>query len=101
MQRDHAGGRGRAAARAHRRGFRRPPNRCLSTGGSAPSKRTVGRATLHEHDALVGKVAGELGALADEFAPRAIERQQAFGDIAAAHAMDDAQRLDAAGLRSG
>ena len=61
-------------------------------------QRAVRRAALDQHRALVREITGELVAFANEFAARAIERQQAFGHVAAADAMDDAQRFDAAAV---
>ena len=50
--------------------------------GKRAEQRTVGSATLDQHGALVREITGELVAFANEFAARAIERQQALGHVA-------------------
>ena len=72
-----------------------------SNGRQRAEQRTVRRAALDEHRALVGEITGELVAFADEFAARAVERQQALGDVAATHAMNDAQGFDAPAVHVG
>ena len=67
-------------------------------GRQRAEQRTVGSAALDQHGALVGEITGELVAFANELAARAVERQQPLGDIASAHAVDDAQRFDAAAV---
>ena len=70
-------------------------------GRQRAEQRPIGSATLDQHGALVGEITGEFVAFANEFAARAIERQQALGHIAPAHAVDDAQGFDAAAVHVG